>query len=453
VRNILGSLEYFDGEEVVRCFLRALEHANPQVRSGAARALGKYHEVDIETALIRLLDEEHDQGVLCEAIRSLGRMSDSSKIPLLARQLQHTDLRVQATAIEALAAIGTIEIVPHIEPFLNSTDNRVKANAAVAMWNAGNLSVVQDLKDMLGSPSLKQRSSAVYAIGELGASLRRLDMVDRYFLLASALQQEAPDEEIQVVDGGLKPTMTSRSLEMMSVPEGGAAAEDGSSFPFEVIQDFYQHLEARDAAAAVGGLDGALEQTPDDPYLRYLEGDIARRKKDLAGACEAFDKVREQLPDFLNAHLFLAQIHKDAKEIPQSLEAYFRAVLSELEILRHYASAGLDLLEKKKTSEASLLLKDLIAKVPLDHQSHLRAGLDFLRYKVYDKALAQLCYAYATRPASGEHKVGLAYAFFKRKQYGRARKLCEDVKANHAGEPALQQKVESLLQVMDKAGV
>lgn len=454
VRNILGSLEFFEGEEVIQCFLRALDHSNPQVRSGAARALGGTQDVDVESALIGLLDSETEQSVLCEVIRSLGRMCDSSRISLLAKQLQHTDLRVQATAIEALQAIGTVEIVPHVEPFLNSTDNRVKANAAVSMWNTGNLSVVYDLKDMLASPSLKQRSSAVYAIGELGESLRHLESVDRYFLLASALEQEAP-QEAPSFEGG--PASVTSSMELVrqagAGAAGGVAPAMSSDFPFEVIEEFFRHLGARDARGALQTLEGALEKTPTDPYLNFLRGDVYRRQRELGKACEEFRKVSEVAPDFLNSQLFLANIFQESRELPQSLEAYFRAVLAELGVLQQYASAGLELLEQKKTNEASLLLKDLIQRVPLDHKSHLKAGLDFLRYKVYDRALEQLSRAYTTRPASGELKVGLAYAFFKRKQYSRARTLCDLVLEHHSDDQALVGKARSLLGVMDKAGV
>ena len=446
LRNILGSLECFEGEEVTQCFLRALAHANPLVRSGAAKALGASHDVDVETALIQILEKETDQGVLCEVIRSLGSMCDSSRIPLLAKQLQHTDLRVQATAIEALATIGTVEIVPYVEPFLNSTDNRVKANAAVSMWNAGNLSVVHDLKEMLASPSIKQRSSAVYAIGELGESLRRLENVDRYFLLASALEQEQPPEEL-AIEPGL--ASVSRSLEMTRI----SGDEIARSFPFEAIQEFFAHLEARAPKEALAVLEGALSNDPANPHLNFLQGDVHRRKRDLAKACEEFQKVSEVAPDFLNAHLFLANIYQETRDLPQSLEAYFRGVLAELGVLQQYAEAGLELLEKKKTNEASLLLKDLIQRVPLDHKSHLKAGLDFLRYKIYERALDQLTKAYTTRPASGELKVGLAYAFFKRKQYDRARRLCQLVVEKHADEEHLVKKAQSLVAVMDKASV
>jgi len=61
--------------------------------------------------------------------------------------------------------------------------------------------------------------------------------------------------------------------------------------------------------------------------------------------------------------------------------------------------------------------------------------------------------AYATRPASGELKVGLAYAMFKTKQYTRSRSLCTVVLEVHGDDPKLVAKAKSLLEVMDKAGV
>ncbi len=448
LRNILGSLEHFSSDEVTQCFLKALSSANPLVRSGAAKALGGKQDLEVENALVKLLETEGDQAVLCEVIRSLGRMCDSSRIGLIARQLQHTDLRVQATAIEALAEIGTPEVVPHVEPFVNSTDNRVKANAAVAMWNTGNLSVLHDLKDMLASPSLKQRSSAVYAIGEVGESLRKLDSVDRYFLLTSALEQEGPPEEPGLPDDHAF-TM-SRAIDLDKLV---GDKSPGSDFPFETIQEFFAQLEARDPRKAVGTLEAGLSEDPANPYLNFLKGDVSRRQRDLGKACEEFRKVSEASPEFLNAHHFLGNIHQESKEIPQSLEAYFRAVAAELAILEEYTRVGLELLDKKKVNEASLLLKDLLARVPLDAKAHMKAGLDFLKYKAYPRAFEQLAKAYTTRPASGELKVGLAYSMFKTKQYRRSRVLCEAVLEKHADDERLVEKARSLLAVMDKSGV
>ena len=44
--------------------------------------------------------------------------------------------------------------------------------------------------------------------------------------------------------------------------------------------------------------------------------------------------------------------------------------------------------------------------------------------------------------ASGELKVGLAYAMFKTKQYARSRLLCQTVLKKHAEEPKLIEKVK-----------
>lgn len=444
LRNILSSLEFFEGENVTRCFLRGLEHENPFVRAGAAKALGGTQDVDVENQLIRKLDEEQDQTVLCEVIRSLGRMCDSTRIPLIAAKLQHPDLRVQATAIEALAEIGTVEIVPHVEPFVNSSDNRVKANAAVSMWNSGNLDVAETLTGMMSSPSLKQRSSAVYALGELGESLRHLESVNRFFLLASSLRQ-----------GSLAFDVSMDFPRAMAEGETEPAKSGGpeKDFPFEDVLEFFQKLEARDAPGALGHLQDSLKRSPGNLYLHFLRGDVARRKRKLDKAALEFEKVSEGAPEFLNAHLFLANLYQETKDVPRSLEAYFRGVLAQLEIFRDYAEAGLELLEKKKTNEASLLLKDLIQRVPLEQAAHLDAGLDFIRTKAYEKAMDHLSKAYTTRPTHGELKVGLAYAFFKQKQYTRSRTLCEEVLEKHAKDEALVLKAKSLLQVLDKGGV
>lgn len=190
LRNIIDSLSYLSAPEVITCCIRALAHENPLVRIGAAKSLGRLGTGAGEEHLLKSLEREDDPAVISEVIAALGHVCDSSRIPVLMRFLQHVDLRVQANAIESLAAIGTVEVIPAIEPFLRSSDNRVKANAAVACWVGGSLDVVHNLREMLDNPNQKQRSSAIYAIGEVGTSLSRLDNVPRYLLLISALRQD-----------------------------------------------------------------------------------------------------------------------------------------------------------------------------------------------------------------------------------------------------------------------
>lgn len=466
LRNVLDSLAFFSGDDVTNCFVRALEHGNPLIRSGAAKSLGRIGDVSTTDQLLKLIDGEDDRSVICEILGALGRMGDTAHIHLISQYLQHTDLRVQANAIEALATLGTVEIVPYVEPFLNSSDNRVKANAAVAMWNAGSLQVVHALRDMIGSINLKLKVSAIYAVGEIGKSLNDLEDARKYFLLVSALKEANTEEnDYEEPSSPSVPTVPSvPSLTPGGRPGGEpspfeitqsflvtGSPEQGSDFPLEVIEQFYALLQERKVKEAMAVVEAGLSMDPKNPYLNYLQADISRRKKQLGQACDGFCEVNGQDRFFLNSHLHLASIYADSQELRQSIEEYFRAVLVQLFVLQQEIETGLGLLKDRKVSEASLLLKSVVKQLPINSKLHFVAGKEFLKYKANERAFEHLSKAYVTSPNNGEILLSLAFACFKTRRFSMARMVCQKLTRLFTADSLLHRKAFDLLAVMDKA--
>lgn len=443
LRNVIESLSFFSGDEVTSCFVKALTHANPLVRSGAVKSLGRISDPSIGSYLLTLLEREDDRNVIGEALTALGKIADASRIPVVSRYLQHTDLRVQANAIDALMHIGTVEIIPHVEPFLNSSDNRVKANAAVALWRSGNLQVVDELEGMLDGPNIKQRSSAVYAVGEVGESLRDLENLQRYLLLVSALEEDLRNRRSEDAHG----------------PGGSSPEPSSTASPSDVMAPLpIESLEIAMALASGGKVDAALASLSqsqgsfiDNPYIAFLRADLYRRRGELAPAIEDFSSVARALSSFVHPHLHLANLFNRTQEIPRSLEEYFAAIAAQLDVLSEQVRLGRKLLAEKRVNDASLLLKDLVSIIAINPKIHHSAGGEFLRYRCYEDAFRHLARAYLTEPASPEIAFSLAVACYKTGRTHECRALCKKMESQFASDPILSKKAQDLLRLLDKS--
>ncbi|MBI4863831.1 MAG: HEAT repeat domain-containing protein, partial [Candidatus Riflebacteria bacterium] len=438
LRNIIESLSYMPSPEVTGCFLRALAHENPLIRIGAAKSLGRLGEHMGEEHRLKLLDRENDPGVISEVVSALGRIADSSRIQVLARFLQHMDLRVQANTIEALAAIGTVEIIPIVEPFLNSSDKRVNANAAVACWNCGSLQVVDDLAKMLKSPNLKQRSSAMYAIGELGVSLKNLKNVRKYLLLISALREDLKRQQGKPQPPPPAPTpvqapvavappgsqVPAQPREDKAPPEPRPAAPAGPpSFPLTVLEELNALIGSGQLDEALAAGESALAGQPGNPYILFSIAEVHRRKGDVARACEAFERLHQVDREFINSHLLLAALHNRAQEIPQSLAEYFLALKVQLELVMGQIGIGMALLKEKRSSEASLLLKGLVGQFAIDSRLHFKAGKEYLRNRQPEIGLDHLAKAYLTTPTQPDVLLKLGIALLELGRFDEAARV------------------------------
>ena len=80
---------------------------------------------------------------------------------------------------------------------------------------------------------------------------------------------------------------------------------------------------AADAAAA------AVRRVPDSPHAFYVQGLIARGRRDLAAATAAFERVRALDPDDVGALVNLAQIDLQERRLDRAVETFRTAVARE----------------------------------------------------------------------------------------------------------------------------
>ena len=129
---------------------------------------GEVGDVRALYPVLDVLSLTSNKRVIATALNTLGKLGDTTIIPVMAEYLYDDNSRVRANAVEALGRMGHPKIVRLVVPFLKDPDNRVRANAAKALWKFGREEIISTLKGMLGSGSPRMRASAVYALTEMG---------------------------------------------------------------------------------------------------------------------------------------------------------------------------------------------------------------------------------------------------------------------------------------------
>lgn len=178
--------------------LRAvLRDSNPNVRYGAARALGKIGDLRALGDLIFCLRFDPDPEVRKSAVWAL-HMGDERAVPALIEALSdkdewvrfgamivlakmgepavkplidvlmHPNRVVRESAAETLGRIGDRRAVEFLAPLLNDTHDGVRCQAAVALGRMGDARAVGQLIAVLHNPASDIRTKAIKALGQIG---------------------------------------------------------------------------------------------------------------------------------------------------------------------------------------------------------------------------------------------------------------------------------------------
>jgi HEAT repeat protein len=106
------------GKQAVPALIKALKHKNENVRSEAARTLGKLGDKHAVSALIEALENDKDFFVRVLAAQALGKLGDKHAVPALTKALKDVDA-VHMAAEEALEEIRNPR--PGSWPFFNKS--------------------------------------------------------------------------------------------------------------------------------------------------------------------------------------------------------------------------------------------------------------------------------------------------------------------------------------------
>lgn len=154
------------GAAAVEPLLAVLHDPNPNVRAGAARALGKIGDRRALRSLEFCLRFDSSAEVRKSAVWAL-HLGDARAVPVLIDALGDTDEWVRFGAVIVLAKIGTLAVKSLTEA-LHNTDPVVRAMAAETLGRIGDRRAADTLALLLFDNSLTVRDQAAVSLGRMG---------------------------------------------------------------------------------------------------------------------------------------------------------------------------------------------------------------------------------------------------------------------------------------------
>jgi HEAT repeat protein/beta-lactamase regulating signal transducer with metallopeptidase domain len=152
---------------VVNALIARLDDENAEVRSAAARSLGRLKDSRAVPGLIGAL-KDRDPKVRESAAEALAEFEDVRAIAPLTDLLNDPSTDVKRTALDALSHYEENLPAAAIARLLADPDADVRQNAAHLAGKAHDRSATGALAKLVGDPSSDVRQAAVGAIGELG---------------------------------------------------------------------------------------------------------------------------------------------------------------------------------------------------------------------------------------------------------------------------------------------
>jgi len=149
--------------------IKALDHYDPAIRSGAARVIERQKFRGTGDALIKAVNDSHAE-VRYAAMRALGAIHERRAVAALAEQLAYYRKGEGAwSALHALALIADPASVPTFKERLQDTDPYIRRAAAEGLGRAGDASMADTLERMVtADDSAMVRLACAFALQKLG---------------------------------------------------------------------------------------------------------------------------------------------------------------------------------------------------------------------------------------------------------------------------------------------
>jgi HEAT repeat protein len=161
--------------------VKALDHYDPAVRSGAARVIERSKFPGTGDALIKAVNDSHPE-VRYAAMRALGAIREERAVPALNEQLTYYKKGEGAwSALHALALIAPAASIPVFTERLQDKDPYMRRSAAEGLARAGDMNSIEALERMVTSDdSPMARLACAFALQKLGRNYvgRIVDMMN-----------------------------------------------------------------------------------------------------------------------------------------------------------------------------------------------------------------------------------------------------------------------------------
>ncbi len=193
-----------------------------------------------------------------------------------------------------------------------------------------------------------------------------------------------------------------------------------------------------DAAGALTALQQAQTRAPGRADLHKLQGDIALKVGDKAGAFAAYRSALELDRGYVQVWLDLGRLHEEKEELSEARKAYERA-LDVLPTFHEAALALADLLRRSGHVRAAIVrLAEMLEQDPYDLLALLLLGRALLDDKRDAQALEAFQRALKFDPEQVEALFQLGVALARLHRYGEAVQAWEKVTRTDPGGPFAQ---------------
>jgi HEAT repeat protein len=153
------------GDVTVEPFIDAMTHKCPDIRAGAARALGKLENQKALPVLVYAASNDPDATVRKNAVWALAMGGEKAIKPLI-NALSDEDAQVRFSAVAILTKLGDLAILALVNT-LNHPLMLTRMSAADALGRIGNPVVADALANLLEDPHKAVRQHAALALGRL----------------------------------------------------------------------------------------------------------------------------------------------------------------------------------------------------------------------------------------------------------------------------------------------
>lgn len=149
--------------------VKALDHYDPAIRSGAARVIGRHRFAGTGDALIKAINDSHAE-VRYAAMRALGALREERAVGALTEQLAYYKKGEGAwSALDALAHVAAPASVPLFRERLQDKDPYIRRAAAEGLGRTGDASAVETLEQRVTTDdSAMVRAACAFALQKLG---------------------------------------------------------------------------------------------------------------------------------------------------------------------------------------------------------------------------------------------------------------------------------------------
>jgi len=230
---------------------------------------------------------------------------------------------------------------------------------------------------------------------------------------------------------------------------GGPRAEEARGLAEELLELTPDNVDALvaaakgraaggDAAGALTALQQAQTRAPGRADLHKLQGDIALKVGDKAGAFAAYRSALELDRGYVQVWLDLGRLHEEKEELNEARKAYERA-LDVLPTFHEAALALADLLRRSGHVRAAIVrLAEMLEQDPYDLLALLLLGRALLDDKRDAQALEAFQRALKFDPEQVEALFQLGVALARLHRYGEAVQAWEKVTRTDPGGPFAQ---------------